>query len=79
MCDEDAWRNHALSLESELESLKQKQDLEDEEGMFESPNLIPSTSLTVIRRTRSSAAKRDQGHVRRLGSRSSKEETEEGW
>jgi hypothetical protein len=78
MCDEDAWRNHALSLERELESLKQKRE-DDEAGMFESSNVIPSTSLTVIRRTRSSAAKRDQGHVRRLGSRSSKEETEEGW
>jgi len=52
-CDEDAWRNHALSLESELESLIQKQDLEDEEGMFESSNLIPSVSLT-----RPSTAKR---------------------
>ncbi|KAG1774767.1 hypothetical protein EV702DRAFT_1122689 [Suillus placidus] len=32
-CDEDAWRNHALSLEKELESLKQKRE-EDEEELF---------------------------------------------
>ncbi|KAG1733754.1 hypothetical protein EDB19DRAFT_1730377 [Suillus lakei] len=30
-CDEDAWRNHALSLERELESLKQKRQEDEEE------------------------------------------------
>jgi hypothetical protein len=46
-CDEDLWRNHALSLEKELESLKQKRE-EDEAGVFESPNFIPSASLANI-------------------------------
>ncbi|KAG2338981.1 hypothetical protein BDR05DRAFT_968626 [Suillus weaverae] len=32
-CDENIWRNHALSLERELESLKQKRE-EDEEELF---------------------------------------------
>ncbi|KAG2131695.1 hypothetical protein DEU56DRAFT_813914 [Suillus clintonianus] len=30
-CDDDAWRNHALSLEKELESLKQKREGDEEE------------------------------------------------
>jgi hypothetical protein len=45
--DEDAWRNHALSLERELESLKRKQE-EGEEGVFESSDVISAASLTDI-------------------------------
>jgi hypothetical protein len=41
------WRNHALSLEKELESLKQKRE-DDEAGVFESPNVIPSASFVNI-------------------------------